>query len=154
MIYILIFIAKIIENCLSTLRLILVANGKKVIGAILQAIVTLIWLFSAATVIININSDIYKIVFFVLGSLVGSYLGSLLEEKLAFGNNLVIVNISKTKGLLLYNIIKGKYKTNIINDSDYLTVMIKTTRKKRPEVVSLIKIIDNDADIYTLKVLS
>lgn len=154
MIYILIFIAKIIENCLSTLRLILVANGKKVIGAILQAIVTLIWLFSAATVIININSDIYKIVFFVLGSLVGSYLGSLLEEKLAFGNNLVIVNISKTKGLLLYNIIKEKYKTNIINDSDYLTIMIKTTRKKRPEVVSLIKIIDNNADIYTLKVLS
>lgn len=154
MIYIFIFIAKIIENCLSTLRLILVANGKKVIGAILQAIVTLIWLFSAATVIININSDIYKIIFFVLGSLVGSYLGSLLEEKLAFGNNLIIVNISKTKGLLLYNIIKGKYKTNIINDSDYLTIMIKTTRKKRPEVVSLIKIIDNDADIYTLKVLS
>ena len=34
--YLAIFIAKIIENTLSTLRLIVVAKGKKLFGAILQ----------------------------------------------------------------------------------------------------------------------
>ena len=36
MIYFLIFISKVVESALSTLRLILVANGKKILGMILQ----------------------------------------------------------------------------------------------------------------------
>src|SRR5574344_1506352 len=126
--YILIFVAKIVENCLSTLRLILVANGKKLIGAILQGIVTLVWLFSAATVIINITDDLWKILFFVLGSFVGSYLGSLLEEKIAFGTNLLMVITSHEKE----NIIKKKIRHN---------------------VAQLIKKIDNKAIIFTEKII-
>ena len=44
MVYLSIFIFKIIEDALATLRLIVVSNGKKVFGAILQFIVTLIWI--------------------------------------------------------------------------------------------------------------
>lgn len=81
MIYILIFISKVIENTLSTLRLILVSKGKKKIGALLQGIVALVWIFVTGIVIIDINKDIYKVIFFILGSMIGSYLGSSIEEK-------------------------------------------------------------------------
>ena len=81
MLYICIFISKIIENTLSTLRLILVSKGKKKIGALLQGLVASIWVLSTGIVIIDINKDIYKIIFFVLGSIIGSYLGSSIEEK-------------------------------------------------------------------------
>ena len=48
--YFLIFMAKVIENTLGTLRLIIVANGKKVFGAILQGIIAIIWAISAGIV--------------------------------------------------------------------------------------------------------
>ena len=77
-----IFISKIIENALSTLRLIVVANGKKILGAILQGIVALVWIFVTGIVIIDVNKDPIKIIIFCVGSIVGSYLGSLLEQKI------------------------------------------------------------------------
>lgn len=152
--YILIFIAKITENCLSTLRLILVANGRKMIGAILQGVITLIWLWSAATVITNINDDIYKIIFFILGSFIGSYLGSLIEEKIAFGNNLLMITMDKYKGYHLIDIISDIYNVNILKEDDSkLIMLIIIPRKKRHNVVNLINLLDKDADIFTLKVL-
>ena len=79
--YIIILIAKILENTLSTLRIILIANRKKLIGALLQGIIVTLWIITAGIVIIDIQKDILKIVFFVLGSIIGSYLGSSIEEK-------------------------------------------------------------------------
>ena len=81
MIYIIIFISKIIENTLSTLRIILISKGKKKIGAILQGMVALSWILATSIVIIDINKDIYKTFFFILGSIIGSYLGSSIEER-------------------------------------------------------------------------
>ena len=81
-IYILIFICKIIENTLSTLRIIILSKGRKKLGAILQGIVATIWIFSARIIILNINDDIMKIFAFIIGSIIGSYVGSLIEENL------------------------------------------------------------------------
>ncbi len=80
MIYIIIFVSKIIENTLSTLRIILISKGKKKIGALLQGLVALSWIFSTSIIIIDID-NIYKILFFILGSVIGSYLGSSIEER-------------------------------------------------------------------------
>ena len=76
LIYIFIFISKIIENALATLRFIVVANGKKLLGAFLNGIIALIWIFVTGIVIINVKEDPIKIIMFCLGSIVGSYLGS------------------------------------------------------------------------------
>ena len=81
-IYILILVFKIIENTLSTLRIIILSKGRKKLGAILQGIVATIWIFSARIIILNINDDIVKILAFILGSIIGSYVGSLIEENL------------------------------------------------------------------------
>lgn len=81
MIYILIFIFKFIENTLSTLRIIIIAKGKKLFGAILQTIITLVWAISAGLTIINYKNNYLKIITFCLGAGIGSYVGSLIEEK-------------------------------------------------------------------------
>ena len=73
-----IFIAKVIENALSTLRLIVVAKGKKVLGAILQFIIAFVWVITTGIVVTNVKDDPLKIVFFALGSLIGSYIGSVI----------------------------------------------------------------------------
>ena len=85
LIYCAIFISKVIENALGTLRLIVVANGKKGLGALLQFIIALVWIFSTGAVLANINQDPFKIIVFALGSYVGSYVGGYIEEKMALG---------------------------------------------------------------------
>jgi len=106
--YIYIFIFKIIEDSLATLRLILVSNGKKFLGAILQFIVTVIWIWLTGYVLIDFMKDMFKVCAFALGSLFGSYFGSLIEEKIALGTNCFII-----KSLYLndiFEVLKNSYK--------------------------------------------
>jgi uncharacterized protein YebE (UPF0316 family) len=152
MIYILIFISKVIENALSTLRLIVVANGKKKMGAILQGLITLVWIFSISITIVDINKDILKIVFFSLGSLVGSYLGSIIEEKVALGSNILIC-VTKE---IYENNIKDKLKNYQITticekDNTYSILLILLKRKEINKISRIIKKIDKKSILISEK---
>ena len=138
MIYLFIFICKILENSIATLRLIIVSNGKKIEGAILNFILSFIWIISTSLVVLNNN--IYKILIFAIGSLIGSYIGSILEEKIALGNNMLFI-ISKE-----YKKISKLENTYLIN-KDILIIMVK--RKKRKEIIDKILNIDSKAIIIS-----
>ena len=138
MIYLFIFICKILENSIATLRLIIVSNGKKIEGAILNFILSLIWIISTSLVVLNNN--IYKILVFAIGSFIGSYIGSILEEKIALGNNMLFV-VSKQ-----YKKISKLENTYLIN-KDILMIMV--SRKKRKEIIDKILNIDNKAVIIS-----
>ena len=152
MIYLIIFFAKIIENALSTLRLIVVANGKKIIGAILQIFVTFVWVVIASMVIIDIKSDYFKVIAFILGSAIGSYLGSLIEEHIAMGTNLLICIVNPDLKNNIVNSLKLK-NFKIINFNDSEKLIILTKRKKRKEIIKIIKNIDKGSIIIASKVL-
>jgi uncharacterized protein YebE (UPF0316 family) len=79
-IYLIIFITKAIENMLATVRIILIAKNRKIVGALLNGIISLIWIFSTYIVIFDINKDPFKVVFFCIGAVVGSYFGNVIEE--------------------------------------------------------------------------
>ncbi len=148
--YFLIFVLKIIETTLGTLRLIVVANGKKWFGTILQGVIAVIWVLSAGIVIVNINDDPLKIVFFALGSLVGSYIGSLIEEKIALGSSMITAIIDEKKAQLITRTLrKQKYiiNTNYINNDKTKTIIIMVHRKRIQRVAKIIKTIDNKAII-------
>lgn len=150
--YTLIFFSKIIENTLSTLRLIVVANGKKKLGALLQGIIALIWIFVTGIVIIDINKDILKILFFCLGSIVGSYLGSLLEEKIALGNNMLICVVKEKYESVIKNKL-SKYKITTISEKnkEYSILFILLKRKEINYVLKKIKEIDKNSIIISEK---
>lgn len=153
LIYALIFISKIIENALSTLRLIVVANGKKKLGAILQGIIALVWIFVTGMVIINVNEDPIKIVIFCIGSIVGSYLGSVLEEKIAMGTNMLVCVVKD----MYEQIVKEKLKDYQIitlceKDKNYSILFIVMRRKEIKEISNLIKDIDNEAILISEKI--
>ncbi|MBQ9181178.1 MAG: hypothetical protein IJ134_00850 [Bacilli bacterium] len=147
-VYFLIFISKIIENTLSTLRLIVVANGKKLIGAILQFIVALVWVFVTGAVIIGIRDDKIKIVFFSLGSLIGSYVGSIIEEKLSLGNNLLISIVNKKISELIIDELKiKKYDATYISNDEKTIIFIEIPRKEKLHVINIIKKYDKKSKI-------
>lgn len=67
---------------LSTVRIIIIAKNKKILGAILNGLISLVWIFSTSMVISNINKNIFKIISFCLGAIIGSYLGSIIENRI------------------------------------------------------------------------
>ena len=152
LIYFVIFTSKIIENAVSTLRIIVVANGKKKIGAILQGVVGLTWIIVTGLVIVDINKDVFKVIAFALGSMVGSYLGSIIEEKIALGTIKLICVVKDTKE----NIIKdklNKYQIITLNEKSnkYSILIIILKRKDTNKISKIIKNIDKDSIIISEK---
>lgn len=152
LIYLLIFTFKVIENTLSTLRIIVVSNGKKLLGAILQGIVSIVWVISTSLVVINIQKDPFKIISFTIGALIGSYIGSIIEEKIALGTNMIttIINKNLTKKIT-YALKKQKHEAIIINGKNIYEqkdiLIIITKRKQNQNIIKLIKNIDESATI-------
>lgn len=151
-IYMAIFFSKIIENALATLRLIVVANGKKKLGAFLNGIIALIWIFVTGIVIIDINKDILKIVFFCIGSIVGSYLGSVIEEKIALGSNMLICVVNERYEDTVKRKLK-KYQITTIceKDNNYSILLIVLKRKEISKISNIIKSIDKNSIIISEK---
>lgn len=152
MTYIIILALKILENALSTLRIIIISSGKKILGAILQGIISIIWILSTSLTVTNIKKDPLKIIFFTLGSLIGSLIGSIIEEKLALGSNMItaIIDINKTEKIV-NALKKQKYEVNIIkgknkNKLNRIIILI-VKRKTKNNVIKLIKNIDKNATI-------
>jgi len=84
-----IFVAKIIEVSLGTLRIILISKGYRRVGVSLALIEIFLWVFIASTVINGISESPMKGIVYAVGFAVGVYVGSKLEEKIAFGKVLI-----------------------------------------------------------------
>lgn len=153
MIYFFIFIFKIIEDALATLRLIVVSNGKKGLGAILQFIITLIWIVLTGTVLMGLQKDLFKVLAFALGSLFGSYFGSFLEEKIALGMNLVLVELENKNAIKLKNVLEQKKFSlvTIFNDKSSVLFIICKRRQMRI-IITAIRSIDKKAIIISEKI--
>lgn len=149
LIYFSIFIFKVLENALGTLRMILVSGGRKQIGAILQLIISIIWIISTSMVITNIINNPFKIIAFSTGTYVGSLVGSIIEEKLALGSILIIaITHINSKDLIRCLRRKGFAVTSFNGQGkkDYRSIlMIHVKRKLRKEVFSIIKKYDEKA---------
>ena len=87
--------------------------------------------------------------------MVGSYFGSYLEEKIALGTNVFIVEINFKKMINVINDLKKEnfkiFKIKSGNDENII-LMILGARKKANKIVSIIKANDKNAFILSEKV--
>ena len=85
MIYIFIFLAKLCEVAISTLRYVLTAKGSKYIPAALAGVEITIWIIVTSTVLSKISEDPLRAVALGLAFVAGVFLGIIIENKLALG---------------------------------------------------------------------
>ena len=147
--YLLIFISKSIENILTTLKIIFISNHKKLLGSILNFFITLIWILSAIFILRNLNRNPIYIFIYAFGCFIGTYLGCIIEEKLALGDNMLTIITSNPN---VYNkLLDNGYMVTRIDDYNYsnyiLLLVIK--RSKKNKVYSIIKLIDNKSTIIS-----
>ncbi len=152
--YIIIFLSKVVENMLATLRIIVVANGKKLLGAILQGLVALVWVCITGVVVTNILENPFKIIAFALGSMVGSYLGGVLEEKIAIGKKLLLIIINNnSEEKIVKKIRENNFAvTSTIGkgkDNNKAILFSMIPRKQIKNIIKIIKSIDTDALIIS-----
>jgi len=150
MIYLIIFLAKLLENMLATLRIILIANNKKFIGAILTFIISIIWILSVSYIVFDFK-DYLKIIAFALGSGIGSYIGSILEEKIALGCIIISFKVQQNN-LEKFNEIFKYFEKIVIKTNNSYKFEIECKRKKQNSVIKRIKNIDNSIKINIIKV--
>ncbi len=102
-------------------------------------------------VLVNIQTDPIKIIAYSFGTFFGSYMGSLIEERLALGNNMIIAITDKEKNTVIDKLREQHYPVislegkELEEEKDIL--LITTTRKKKRNVIHLIKRIDKKCSI-------
>lgn len=151
--YITIFIAKIIEISISTIRLVYINKGEKLIGACLGFVEILIWLIVVSSVLNNITEDPIKILIYAVAFSLGNYIGVTIESKIAVGLSSLQVVVNENDGSNLADILREQgYGVTIVDgtgrdDSKKQLLFIQLKRKKISETVKLIQSINSDAFI-------
>lgn len=143
--YIIIFLAKIVEVSIATIRLVFINKGERVKGAILGFVEIMIWLIVVSSVLNNITEDPIKVFIYAAAFSLGNFLGVTIESKIAVGLASVQVVVNEESGELLADILREQgYGVTIIegkgkNESIKNLLFIQLKRKKIPEAVKLIK---------------
>ena len=93
---ILVFIARIVDVAMGTLRTMMAVQGRMVIAFFLGFVEVIIWVLVVSTVVSQLRQSPALIVFYALGFACGNVVGILVEGKLALGN--IALNVISTRG--------------------------------------------------------
>jgi uncharacterized protein YebE (UPF0316 family) len=149
LVYIVIFVAKLTEVSLSTVRNVLINRGEKMLAAIIGFFEVLIWIIVVSNVLSTLSQDPIKVVVYCLAFACGNYLGIMIEGKLALGTACIQVMVTEEMeakegqaGLkkLLHD--KGFGVTTVPAhgvDREVDLMMIYLTRKRVGEALELIR---------------
>ncbi len=139
----LIFILRVIDMTLDTLRLLFVVRGKRLIVWILGVITNTIYIVAIGSVLTGDNHP-FTILCYACGYATGNILGMRLEERLAIGFKEINV-ISKANGRQIADALreKGYGVTEIVGQGMNGYVAIVKTNVKRKQVKDVRKIIES-----------
>lgn len=149
----LIFLARILDVSVGTLRIIFVSKGLKYLAAILGFFESLVWVLAISQVIQNLDSWITYIAF-ALGFAAGNLVGIMIEERIAMGNLIVRVITRKEADELVRFLWDSGYGVTSV-DAQGETGPVKVIftivrRKKLPEILAIIRRFNPNA-FYTIE---
>jgi uncharacterized protein YebE (UPF0316 family) len=134
----LIFLARVVDVSINTLRIMFVLNGKKIIAPILGFFEALIWLLAIGQIFQNINNPMSYIAY-AGGFAIGNYVGMVIEEQLALGRVLVrVITPEPLPELVEYMKEKGYRFTSVGAEGRYGKVILMFTVIKREMLKSFI----------------
>jgi len=149
----LVFLARVVDVSIGTLRIIFVAKGLKNIAAILGFFESLIWLVAVTQVMQNLSSW-QTYIAFACGFAAGNYVGVFLEEKIALGNLLVRIITRREADELVHVLWEAGYGVTSV-DARGETGPVKlifsiTKRRNLGKIISIIKEYNPNA-FYTIE---
>ncbi|MDQ3392859.1 MAG: DUF2179 domain-containing protein [Bacteroidota bacterium] len=139
----LIFIARVCDVSIATIRIMFIMIGKKQLAPILGFFEALIWLLAIGQIFQNVDSPLSYIAY-AAGFATGTYAGMFFEEKLALGNVLVRIITKEYAAGLIEHLKDKKYRFSSLDaEGNEGKVSVLFTVLKREQLQTLIPIINN-----------
>ena len=104
----LIFCARIVDVSIGTIRIIFVSRGRKIIAPLLGFIEVIIWLLAISQIMKNLT-NVACYIAYGGGFAMGTYIGILLEEKMALGSICIRIITSRNADQLIGNLRENNY---------------------------------------------
>ncbi|QCR25020.1 DUF2179 domain-containing protein [Pontibacter sp. SGAir0037] len=139
---VLIFLARILDVTLGTLRIVFISKGEKVIAPLLGFLEVLIWLIAMTQVMQNLNNAISYLAW-AAGFATGNFLGLRIEQKLALGQVVVRIITAEPADTLIEMLISRGYRLTSVDAQgtrgkvDLLFMIVR--RKRLQEVIDIIR---------------
>lgn len=152
-----IFLARIIDVSMGTIRMILLVKGQRKIATTIGFFEVMIYLIVLGKVVGNINKPIL-IIAYCLGYASGNFIGSKLEEKLSIGRLIVQIIIKDISCGIVDALRDAGFGVTIfegvgMEGNSYMLNVI-TERKKVKELQTIVNQLDCGAFITTMDVRS
>ncbi|PKV62861.1 DUF2179 domain-containing protein [Pontibacter ramchanderi] len=138
----LIFLARIMDVTLGTLRIVFISKGDKIIAPLLGFVEVLVWLVAITQVMQNL-SNIASYFAWAAGFATGNFLGLRIEQKLALGQVVVRVITVDSGDELISRLTNRGYRLTALDAKgsrgkvNLLFMILK--RKKLQEVIQIIR---------------
>jgi uncharacterized protein YebE (UPF0316 family) len=137
-----IFLARLADVTLGTVRIIFIARGKKFLAPLLGFLEVFIWITVVSQIVRGAQSIVAYLAYAV-GFAVGNYVGMIVEERLAIGQLVVRVILPKDGALLVDRLRTEGYGVTYVDGQGasgaVMLVYTVVMRKELPRVVDLIQ---------------
>lgn len=151
----LIFLARVIDVSLGTIRIIFISKGFKLLSLVIGFFEVLIWLTAINQIWSNL-SNIWLYLAYAGGFATGNWVGIWLDEKISLGHAMVRIIIRKNSKKLINELKRNNYQVTILNgqsgneETDVKVILSVIKRKELKKVFEIIKRINPKA-FYTVE---
>jgi uncharacterized protein YebE (UPF0316 family) len=149
----LIFLARICDCSIGTMRILFIGRGHRFLAPFLGFFEVLIWLLAIRQIMMNLTNSFYYVAY-ASGFAMGTFVGMYIEERLAMGTILIRIVTSK-EGTGLIEYLKGEDYgvTSVDAQGARGDVNLIYTIVKRSDVAHVIEIINrfNPRAFYTIE---
>jgi len=137
----LVFLARVIDVSLGTLRIIFISRSKKYLAPLLGFIETFIWIIAVSQIIRNVQG-IWSYVGYAGGFATGTIVGMLIEDKLAIGTLILRTILPNGTAEVCANLKKSGYGiTTVPGEGATGPVTLLYTVIKRKDLSNVVSII-------------
>lgn len=153
LVYLFIFFGKLLEVSIGTLRIVLINRGVKTVGAAMAMVEIMLWLVVASTVLTGFREDWIKGLMYALAYALGNYLGTILDERLAFGLCSVQTVLNDENDAIRVSAALRRRGFGVTTldvhgrDDDHYMLLMNMKRKRTQEAVTAIEELCPDAVI-------
>lgn len=150
---VLIFLARVADVTLATVKLMFVVNNARKIAAVLgffEALITIV----ALSRIVQDASNLVAYTMYAAGFATGTYIGMRIEEKLAYGSVVVRIIGKRIPDALLEHLAENEYRYSMVDANDQSgNTQVLLTMCQRKELTKLLKNLEHIAPqaLYTIE---
>ena len=149
----LIFLARILDVSIGTLRIVFVSRGNKVLAPILGFFEVLIWITALGKIMENLSNPMSYIAYSA-GFAMGNYIGIIIEDRIAAGNCIIRIITRKDAHRLTAALRVGGYTVTYLDaEGNRGAVSILYSIIKRADIPHFVDIINqyNPRAFYTIE---